>query len=1036
MKRFFIFMLAALSVIACAPNYDDTAIWDELKDHEQRITALETLCNKLNTNIVSLQTIVNAQQNNDYVTSVTPLMENGVEIGYTITFSKSGPVIIYHGNDGADGKDGSNGKDGTDGTDGKDGKDGVDGHSPVIGVRADDDGVYYWTLDGEWMLDEEGNKIPATGPQGPQGPQGVPGQGSDNGNGGAGGNDGTDGKDGITPQLKIEEGYWYVSYDNGVSWNRLYKAVGEDGKDGKDGADGAPGQDGADGKDGKDGDSFFQSVDSSNQDYILITLTDGTQIKLPTWKTYEDMMVLVNQINNNVIALQKLVEALEDNDYVTSTTPVMENGKIVGYTINFLKSDSITIYHGKDGSNVPGGESPEIGVRKDTDGNYYWTLNGEWMTDSEGNKVPAAGKNGIDGSNGIDGVDGTDGITPLLMIEGGYWCVSYDNGGSWQKLGKATGENGDDGADGEDGIDGKDGDSFFQDVTEDTKYVYFTMSDGTCLVVPKHIELNIEFDKSNLTDVTVNSEVRIGYYVTSNSPSVDIEVMPSNDLRAFAIADDASNKTGEILIRTGSAFDSASKVLVFVNDGNKVIMKSITVTIIEESETAQLHVYNGDTKNVPSAGGAVTLAFLTNVECKASIPAEAKSWISVVNTKALDLKNVQLNIAENTSERRSAVVKVESLDGKLSVEYTIIQAGSRSSNTPSLGSNGTLAGTPAANEIFYLSSDGNIVPTNPTKFDATMISNTHDNGVGVIVFDKQVTTVAGFGGAEMQRFERNLKEIIMPVGVKEVGIQAFMSCRELESIHIPPTVISIKYRALEGCTNLKAFHISDLSAWCDLGLDTSFNGFPVDIRWDMYLNGELLTEVKIPDGVTSVGNFICNKSITKVIIPDGVTEIRDIAFNRCTNLTDISLPESLNIIGAAAFLLCTDLVNITLPESLTVIGLNAFSECQSLKEINIPDKITKLESGTFSGCTSLEKITFGKGFNTYSNKDNEVFKNTLSLNEIYFKSPTPPTYDSGTNSPLFGTLGDNAKIYVPAANLDAYKAAPALSNHADKIVGY
>ena len=54
----------------------------------------------MNTNISSLQTIVTALQNNDYVTGATPLMKDGKEIGYTITFSKSNPITIYHGKDG------------------------------------------------------------------------------------------------------------------------------------------------------------------------------------------------------------------------------------------------------------------------------------------------------------------------------------------------------------------------------------------------------------------------------------------------------------------------------------------------------------------------------------------------------------------------------------------------------------------------------------------------------------------------------------------------------------------------------------------------------------------------------------------------------------------------------------------------------------------------------------------------------------------------------------------------------------------------
>ena len=91
---------------------------------------------------------------------MTPIVEDGKEIGYTITFSKSGTVTIYHGQDGKDGKDGK---------DGLNGQDGKDGSTPTVGVRQDSDGVWYWTLNGEWLLDEQGNKIRAVATDGQNG---------------------------------------------------------------------------------------------------------------------------------------------------------------------------------------------------------------------------------------------------------------------------------------------------------------------------------------------------------------------------------------------------------------------------------------------------------------------------------------------------------------------------------------------------------------------------------------------------------------------------------------------------------------------------------------------------------------------------------------------------------------------------------------------------------------------------------------------------------------------------------------------------
>lgn len=271
MKRI---LFLALTVLLAAGCYDDAALWDQIRDHEERIVSLEKLCNQMNTNISSLQTVVTALQDKDYVTNVAPIKENGKEIGYTITFSKSGSITIYHG---ADGKD---------------------GYTPVLGVKKDADGAYYWTLDGEWLTDASGNKIPTTGKDGA---------------------DGQDGADGIKPQLKIEESYWYISYDNGQTWERLGKAVGEDGKDGADGADG---------KDGENGDSFFKSV-TQDEENVYITLADGTEFVLPKAK------------QANVIV--ELCEVGEDS--VIFNVEVSKNTVDLKVTVYYALKETLTLYN-------------------------------------------------------------------------------------------------------------------------------------------------------------------------------------------------------------------------------------------------------------------------------------------------------------------------------------------------------------------------------------------------------------------------------------------------------------------------------------------------------------------------------------------------------------------------------------------------------------------------------------------------------------------------------------------------------------------
>ena len=220
MKRFLSILSLVFLGLASVACYDDAELRESIEDLDSRVKTLETLCSEMNTNITSLVAVVNAMQKGDYVVSVSPLKEDGVEVGYRIVFKESGVVDLYHGKDGADGEDGKDGANGTDGTNGTNGADGKDGHSPVLGTKQAEDGAYYWTVDGEWVLDGEGNKIPLV-------------------------------TVGATPELKIENNTWYVTYD-GETWEEVGPAVAV-------------------------GIKSIETVDGN----LVITMADGSEIPIP-----------------------------------------------------------------------------------------------------------------------------------------------------------------------------------------------------------------------------------------------------------------------------------------------------------------------------------------------------------------------------------------------------------------------------------------------------------------------------------------------------------------------------------------------------------------------------------------------------------------------------------------------------------------------------------------------------------------------------------------------------------------------------------
>ena len=540
MKKLLAFaaLFAVVALTSC--KYDDDDLWNSVHGLENRVAKLEELCKQMNTNISSLQTIVTALQNNVYVTGTTPLMKDGKEIGYTITFSKGNPITIYHG---------------------KDGQDGEDGITPTISVKKDTDGVYYWTLNGEFIM-VDGGKIQAEG------------------------KDGTNGTNGTTPQFKIENDYWFVSYDNGANWTQLGKATGED---------------------GIGGDSMFSGGDyKTSTDYVIFTLADGTQIKLPTWSAFEALQRLCNETNTNLSALQTIVTALQNNDYITSVDPLTENGKVVGYTIKFAKSNPIVIYNGKDGTDGVDGNTPVIGVKKDGDGIYYWTLDGEFII-VDGQKIKA---------QGTDGSDGADGVTPKLEIREGYWWISYDNGTNWTQLGKATGE------------DGKDADSI--KITQDENNVYFELADGTVITISKtgqSVDPNIiQFADENVKKLCVgmwdtNGDLELSYDEAATVTSLGTTFTGNSEIQIF---NELKHFTGLTVL--DDAFSGCSNLwkvtipvnvesMTFNNFKGCVSLKTITF-----EKGSKLKAFTGGhDNNYKILGAFLDCKSLTTIEIPASV---------------------------------------------------------------------------------------------------------------------------------------------------------------------------------------------------------------------------------------------------------------------------------------------------------------------------------------------------------------------------------------------------------------------------------
>lgn len=271
MKKLQRTLLVVITLLMAGMQTSCTDYQDEIDAMDFRVTELEKKVSQINSELEAMQLIVKAMEEGDYIINVT---ENSQ--GYIITFKKSGAVFIKHGENGLDGKD---------------------AQAPNIGIAQDTDGLWYWTLDGEWLL-ADGNKVRADGKNGKDGKDGKDGEN------GQDGKDGKDGKDAISPQVRINPmtNIWEISVDGGLTWittgtvatgndgkdgaNGKDGKDGIDGKDGKDGQDGKDGKDGEDGQDGKDGNQLFEKIYyevNADGEFMVIVTKAGQTFRIPIY---------------------------------------------------------------------------------------------------------------------------------------------------------------------------------------------------------------------------------------------------------------------------------------------------------------------------------------------------------------------------------------------------------------------------------------------------------------------------------------------------------------------------------------------------------------------------------------------------------------------------------------------------------------------------------------------------------------------------------------------------------------------------------
>ena len=360
------------------------------------------------------------------------------------------------------------------------------------------------------------------------------------------------------------------------------------------------------------------------------------------------------------------------------------------------------------------------------------------------------------------------------------------------------------------------------------------------------------------------------------------------------------------------------------------------------------------------------------------------------------------------------------------------------------------------NVILYTTKDGKVKNRthNDTWKDNVTAHVCHD-GQCVMVFNSSIANIAnnifarcdnlisitipnGVTSIAREAFSGcyNLTSVTFPNSIIDIGDSAFRNCCSLVSIDLPDSVKYIQRYAFQDCTSLTSITIPKSVVWISTNafgdcraltkvavsgnIELDHNVFyrciklervDVDIS-DLAAFSSKNEISKIP---CAVHLYINGKEITNLVIPNGVTSIGNSVFWDCENLRSITIPKSVKKIGAKAFCNCDNITSVTISNGVTEIGEDAFYGCDNLANVTIPNSVTWIRDSAFAYCDKLTRITIPDSVTSIGEK---AFYGCCALKTVYCNSTVPPYLGSSVfdyeNGPLCCT------VYVPAASRTMY----------------
>lgn len=239
---------------------------------------------------------------------------------------------------------------------------------------------------------------------------------------------------------------------------------------------------------------------------------------------------LCNHFNTNIVSLQSLALAVDNADMITCIDSIYEDNKLIGYKISFYKANPIIIYHGNNDKTCSlntDSVMPIIGIAKESDGYWYWTLNGAWLLNSENEKIRAENIVIDDDNKGV--------FIPRMKIgEDEFWYLSIDGGITWKKLVKVINDY------------GKDGDIFFDDVYCHEDSVYFVLKGGYTITLSATLSEQISLLRDEINVEHYESIGNADFWLLDATTYSDHTWVGNCFVGIMGSSDDLSTDTGWI----------------------------------------------------------------------------------------------------------------------------------------------------------------------------------------------------------------------------------------------------------------------------------------------------------------------------------------------------------------------------------------------------------------------------------------------------------------------------------------------------------